>query len=73
MQVIFMSCKPYYTDPDINEQFHMLLKQEKIQGFLEIIQTIEEIHKDGVSYSLSDEANDEFKRICSDFFYLSEC
>ena len=65
---LFVSCKPFFTEPDVNDQFHILLQQEKIQHFLEVMQFIEECHKDGVQYRLSTEANDEFKTICSEFF-----
>ena len=69
---LFMVCKPYYTHPDINEQYHELLKQENMHDFVGVMNNIYDIHKEGVTYKLSDEANNLFKQIGIDFYNLQK-
>ena len=60
---LFMATRPYLTPPAVNREYAVHLKEEKMQDFVKVFSEIRELHKNGVTYTLSPEATRLYEEI----------
>ena len=65
---IFWACRPFMAHPDVTDEYHELLRDERMHNFAELMKEVYTHHKEGKVYRLSDDADQVLKNMSIEFY-----